>query len=265
MSGRGTPFGRTWRAALALGAVVGLATLGSSSSPAAPGPPQLAERIASTHAGLLEAIETWHAEAGDPPNGQAPAEVIEPALALQEQVRRLARNAALAKSTIRLLPGESRRELSDLTAAARKLGRLAGGGKPRKVRVGKPEPLATLDAHYREAERRYGVGRHYLTAINLVETKFGRVKSKSVAGARGPMQFIPSTWKIYGRGGDIDDPHDAILAAANLLRDNGAPGDYGRALYAYNPSRLYVAAVRRYAGLIAREPTTIHYLYAWGP
>jgi len=27
------------------------------------------------------------------------------------------------------------------------------------------------------------------------------------------MQFLPSTWRAYGLGGDIEDPHDAILAA----------------------------------------------------
>ena len=57
--------------------------------------------------------------------------------------------------------------------AARKLRELAGGGKPRKLRTGKPEPLASLDGHYREAERRYGIARHYLASIYTVETKSG--------------------------------------------------------------------------------------------
>ena len=116
----------------------------------------------------------------------------------------------------------------------------------------------------RQAERRYGIAAEYLAAINLVETKFGRVKSKSTAGARGPMQFIPSTWRIYGQGGNIQDPADAIPAAARLLRDHGAPGSYRRALYHYNPSRLYVDAVSRYAKEIARDPDAIHFLYCWG-
>ncbi len=79
------------------------------------------------------------------------------------------------------------------------------------------------------------------------------------------MQFIPSTWKIYGRGGDVQDPADAIPAAARLLRDHGAPGNYRRALYHYNPSGLYVDAVSRYAKEIARDPDAIHFLYCWGP
>jgi membrane-bound lytic murein transglycosylase B len=36
------------------------------------------------------------------------------------------------------------------------------------------------------------------------------------------MQFLPSTWRRYGHGGDIQATADAILAAARLLRANGA-------------------------------------------
>ena len=62
-----------------------------------------------------------------------------------------------------------------------------------------------------------------LAAINLVESAFGRVRSPSGAGAQGPMQFLPDTWRRYGLGGDVHDPHDAILGAANYLHANGAP------------------------------------------
>jgi membrane-bound lytic murein transglycosylase B len=78
------------------------------------------------------------------------------------------------------------------------------------------------------------------------------------------MQFLPSTWQIYGHG-DIHDPHDAILAAGNLLRHAGAPGSYSQALFAYNPSRLYVDAVQRYARLIKRDAYAVYFLYCWGP
>src|SRR5262249_48352876 len=126
-------------------------------------------------------------------------------------------------------------------------------------------PLSDLVGFYHEANATYGVARNYLAAIHAVETKFGRVRSDSVAGAKGPMQFIPSTWKIYGHGGDIHDPHDAILAAADLLHHNGAPRNYARALRAYNPSGLYVDAVSRYAKQIARDPYALYFLYCWLP
>ena len=152
-----------------------------------------------------------------------------------------------------------------MVAASRTLIRLSAGTPDKKFKVGPRPPLSELASHYDEAKRRIGVDQHYLAAIHFVETKFGRVKSNSVAGAQGPMQFIPSTWKIYGRGGNIQDPHDAILAAARLLRANGAPSRYGRALHAYNPSGLYVAAVTHYAKLIARDPYALYFLYVWEP
>jgi membrane-bound lytic murein transglycosylase B len=66
---------------------------------------------------------------------------------------------------------------------------------------------------------------------NYAESKFGRVVSASSAGAQGPMQFIPSTWAAYGLGGDVHDPHDAILGAANYVHASGAPGNYRVALF----------------------------------
>jgi membrane-bound lytic murein transglycosylase B len=247
---------------LLVGACASIAACGSASAPA---PDGLAEQIAANDAELRTAIDEWRDAAGDPPAGQAPDEVIEPALYVQRKVRFLSTRRGVSEATLDELEPALRKQLHQLNGAARSLRRLSGGGKPRKVKVGKPLPLSELVALYEEAERDYGIASEYLAAINLVETKFGRVKSKSTAGAQGPMQFIPSTWRIYGRGGDVQDPADAIPAAARLLRDHGAPGNYRRALYHYNPSGLYVDAVSRYAKEIARDPDAIHFLYCWGP
>jgi soluble lytic murein transglycosylase-like protein len=102
-----------------------------------------------------------------------------------------------------------------------------------------------------------------LAAIGQVETGHGRNTNVSYAGAQGPMQFMPATWKSYGRGGDIHDPHDAIIGAANYLHASGAPGDYRRALFSYNPSPLYVDAVMRYARQMRRSARRYYAYWSW--
>jgi Transglycosylase SLT domain len=128
-------------------------------------------------------------------------------------------------------------------------------------RIVAPPPPTRLLGHYRLAQRRIGVHWSYLAAIHLVETRMGRIRGTSTAGARGPMQFLPATWDLYGAGGDINDPRDAILAAARLLDANGAPGDMADALWHYNPSDSYVRAVSAYARAVRRSPSA--YLGYW--
>ncbi|MEJ7796516.1 MAG: lytic transglycosylase domain-containing protein [Nocardioides sp.] len=130
-------------------------------------------------------------------------------------------------------------------------------------RIVAPLPAEELRRYYREAERRFGVPWEYLAAINLVETGFGRIEGTSVAGAQGPMQFIPTTWDMYGEGGDIHDPHDAILAAARLLRGNGFPTDPAGALYRYNNSTAYVRGVTLYAQVMQQRPRAYLGYHQW--
>ena len=88
-------------------------------------------------------------------------------------------------------------------------------------RIIAPAPPATLLGYYQEAEATFGVPWQYLAAINLVETGMGRITGLSVAGAQGPMQFMPATWEAFGDGGDVHNPRDAILGAARYLAHNG--------------------------------------------
>jgi soluble lytic murein transglycosylase-like protein len=130
-------------------------------------------------------------------------------------------------------------------------------------RIVEPAPADELLAYYREAEARYGVGWSYLAAINLVETGMGRIVGLSTAGAQGPMQFIPSTWDRYGEG-DINSPHDSILAAARYLNANGfADGNIDGALFRYNNHNNYVRGVEEYAAVMAAEPVTFAAFHRW--
>jgi membrane-bound lytic murein transglycosylase B len=61
------------------------------------------------------------------------------------------------------------------------------------------------------------------------------------------MQFLPATWAIYGDGGNIMKPADAIPAAARLLIANGAPANLDEAIFAYNHSPAYVQLVLSWA------------------
>jgi len=128
-------------------------------------------------------------------------------------------------------------------------------------RIVAPPPEVLL-GYYREAQQAYGIAWQYFAAINLIETNMGRIQGLSSAGAQGPMQFMPATWASYGRG-DVNNPHDAILAAGRYLQAHGAPSNMTRAIYAYNPSMLYVRAVQLYAQqMFASERAFLAY-YNW--
>jgi membrane-bound lytic murein transglycosylase B len=130
-------------------------------------------------------------------------------------------------------------------------------------RIQAPAPARRLLTWYHLAGVRYGVGWQYLAAINLIETTFGKVHGLSSSGAQGPMQFMPSTWAAYGAGGDINDPHDAIFAAARYLAEHGFAHGVASALYAYNPTMHYVNAVKAIASVLAADTRSFADYYRW--
>ena len=112
-----------------------------------------------------------------------------------------------------------------------------------------PTDLRTL--YMRAAATCPGLPWGVLAGIGQVETDHGRVKAVSSAGAEGPMQFLPSTWAIYGVDGDGDgkadifDQADAVYSAARYLcaSGGGQPDTLYDAIFAYNHSDYYVRTV----------------------
>ena len=238
-------------------------------APPAPGaalprePAAMADALAGTTLALRDEIERWRRD-GDPAAGPPPEAVTLLALHQQRIYRRIAAARRLGDRVLALLPASVVGEARDTVAARRALISIPPSGTRRpKIRAAEPQPADRLRAHYAAAQRRFGVGWHVLAAVNFVETGFGRLRNESTAGARGPMQFMPATWRAYGLGGNIRDPRDAILGAANYLHASGAPRSYRRALFHYNHSSHYVAAVLRFARRIRRDPRAFYAYYSW--
>ena len=125
-----------------------------------------------------------------------------------------------------------------------------------------PPPLEELRGAYKEAEAEFGVGWVYLASIHLVESRMGRIRGTSSAGAQGPMQFLPSTWARYGKG-DINNPRDSIFAASRYLKAAGAPSNMPKALYAYNHSDRYVRGITLYAEQMQNDERAYLGYYHW--
>ncbi|MFG3438886.1 transglycosylase SLT domain-containing protein [Nonomuraea sp. NPDC047897] len=225
-------------------------------------PAQLAAALHRTTTALNTEIDAWRASKADQP----PSRLVLLALHHQRVYRAMARDATLAQRTIKKLPAATAAHARDNVTGVGKLLSMArpiSDAQRRRMRFAEPLPAERLRGYMTRAEKRFGVEWEVLAAIMLVETKFGRVRSASSSGAQGPMQFMPGTWRAYGLGGDVHDAHDAILAAANYLKASGAPGDYRRAVFAYNHDTRYVDAVLAHARSIRRDARAYYAYYNW--
>jgi len=225
-------------------------------------PERLAHELVVTTRALHRAVDRWR-EHGDPSVGGPPRDVELYALYHQRIYRLLRREDALARAVIRRLPPGLAREARSIVAAGKQLSGITPALKARTIRTKRPVPIGVLQRYYRAAERRFDVPWELLAAINFSESAFGKIRTDSAAGAQGPMQFMPATWRAYGLGGDVHDDRDAIMGAANYLRASGAPGDLRRALFAYNHSTAYVDSILRYTARIRANTRNLYVFYSW--
>jgi membrane-bound lytic murein transglycosylase B len=247
----------------ACAAALSLASPTTAPPPNAPLPtaaPAVATALTEATTALRTQIDAWRAAGARLP---APAQLVLLALYQQRLTRMLAERRAIAAAAVPRLPASVRAFTRDLVIAHRDLVAITPPLRLHAVRVGDAVAPTKLLAYYRAAMRRFGVAWNVLAAVNFVESAFGKLRSASAAGAQGPMQFTPATWRGYGLGGNVHKPRDAIMGAANYLRAAGARRDIRRALHAYNPSSLYVDAVLRYARRIRVDGDAFYALYNW--
>jgi len=118
---------------------------------------------------------------------------------------------------------------------------------------------------FQESAARYcpGLSWTVLAAIGQIESADGTNEGPSSAGALGPMQFLPSTWAIWGIDGfgqtgtpNIMNPYDAVPSAARLLCADGAAAggaSLSDAIFDYNHANWYVSEVLALAAEYAHD------------
>lgn len=221
-------------------------------------PDRLRDDLVITTRSLKSAIEKWRADG----NGRRLVSLL--ALRQQSIYQALTARPSIARKVIAILPEGLARFARETVEASTRLRTLI---EPLEElpswETYHPTPAGSLRRFYAQGERRFGIPWEILAALNFVESRFGRILGPSSAGALGPMQFIPSTWDAYGNGGDVMDPHDAILGAARYLHASGAPERMRAALHQYNASYEYVHAIRTYARQIRRDPRNFFAYYLW--
>ena len=102
-----------------------------------------------------------------------------------------------------------------------------------------------------------------LAAIGQIESADGTNEGPSSAGALGPMQFLPSTWAVWGIDAfgqtgtpNVMNPYDAVASAARLLCADGAAAggqSLATAIFDYNHAQWYVREVLALAAEYAAD------------
>ena len=218
--------------------------------------------VPSDEEALVERLADVEARLRDP---STPAETALDLAHLQQRIyRALAGDAPLRERVVAALPARWREVAQRNADATAQIARTVR--KPRTDlpawRIVPPPPAEELVEMYRAAEAEHGVDWEVLAAIHLCETRMGRLRGVSYAGARGPMQFMPATWDAYGKG-DIESPADAIWAAGNYLAKMGFAKDPRKAVWHYNHHDGYVNSVLTFASVMADDPLAYRGYHGW--
>lgn len=219
---------------------------------------------AATPAELAQRLALAEAAVRDPASSREQLDLA--AFEQQMLYRQLARQPQWEPEVLPLLPEQYQHAAIANLAARREfrsMHRTLSDSLP-AWRIVAPPPAEELLAHYQAAEAEFGVPWEILAAVNLVETGMGRIRGVSVAGAQGPMQFMPATWAAFGDGGDVNDYRDAIMGAARYLAHNGGGrGEIDNALWNYNHSDRYVRGVKHYASVMEQDPNAYRGYHQW--
>jgi hypothetical protein len=161
-----------------------------------------------------------------------------------------------------------------LVTLARKVTRILGPGGRIEQLHGGQLPVSSTSAGgrpttyiqlFKASAARYcpGLSWTVLAAIGQIESGDGANEGPSSAGALGPMQFLPSTWALWGIDAfgftgppNVMNPYDAVPSAARLLCADGAAAggkSLSHAIFDYNHADWYVSEVLALAGEYAAD------------
>jgi membrane-bound lytic murein transglycosylase B len=158
------------------------------------------------------------------------------------------------KQIVKIVPGDSNQTINDNNAKA------AASQAAQKSQIATPKTSKQVisvafngdfTSLYQAAGARFGVPWQILAAVHSVESgQSGDTTRSSGAGATGPMQFLPSTFRAYAVDGDGDGVAniygvvDSVYSAANYISTNmHDTGSVEGAIFCYNHSNSYVQKV----------------------